>query len=135
MLRVLFHSFGDLLFYSLDFVLDSLYECFEGLVSLGCFWLGYLFSLSVFLLLVLHMASHLGGETWHGHKRLGSAGAFLVIEELWTPNEKNWLYVSARLSLLFLILPKRLLDAVCAMAARRRMIRRFLIFFRNRLLN
>jgi hypothetical protein len=105
MLRVLFHSFGDLLFYSLDFVLDSLYECFEGLVSLGCFLLWYLFSLSVFLLLVLHMASHLGGETWHGYKRLGSAGAFLVVEELWTPNEKNWLYVSARLSLLFLILP------------------------------
>jgi hypothetical protein len=81
------------------------------------------------------MASHLGGETWHGHKGLGSAGAFLVIEELWTPNEKNWLYMGGRLSLLFLILPKKFLGAVCAMATRRCMIRHFLIFFRYRFLN
>ena len=132
MLRVLLHRFCDLLFYSLDLVLETSHELFEFLPSLRRFWLRYLFSLSFLHLLVLHMASHLGGDTWDWHKRLGSTWAFLVIEELWTPNEKDWQYSGAGFALLFLNLPQKFLDTFRALAARWCMVRLIFIFLYGR---
>jgi hypothetical protein len=90
MLGVLLHRFRDLLFDSLDLVLEASHEFFEFLLTLRRLWLRNLFSLSVLQLLILHMASHLGVDAWNGHKGLGSTWALLVVKELWTPNEKDW---------------------------------------------
>ena len=111
MLGVLLHRFRDLLFYPLDLVLEASHELFEFLLPLRRFLLRNLFSLSILHLLILHMASHLGADTWNGYKRLCSTWAFLIIKELWTPNEKDWQYFSIRFNLLFFNLPQKFLDA------------------------
>lgn len=111
MLGVLLHGFRDLLFDSLDLVLEASHELFEFLLTLRRPWLRNVFSLSVLQLLILHMASHLGVDAWNGHKGLGSAWALLVVKELWTPNEKDWQNFGARFGLLFLNLPQKFLDA------------------------